>query len=100
MNGKPIYNLKKVKELLKNSQFKITRNAQMSALKDFGFDDEIEIIKTVSRLHISDFYKCMPSEKTEDWQDVYFKEIDGVIAYIKLQIRNEELLIIISFKKK
>ena len=99
MNGKPYYSLKKVKSLIHDGNVIITEAATDSAVKDFKLNDE-ELLKVVLRLHVSDFYKCMPSEKTEMWQDVYIKNVSDKLAYVKLQIKNNNLVVIISFKQK
>lgn len=99
MHGNPIHNLQKVKQLAKEDKIKITKVASNNALRDFQFTRD-DIKRIILKLHISDFYKCMPSDKSEIWQDVYLKDIDQVTAYIKLQINSSEVVVVISFKKK
>ncbi len=59
MNGKPFYSLKKIKKLIGDDKYTITRTASRSALNDFDLDTDEKIKKVILRLHVSDFYKCM-----------------------------------------
>ena len=68
-------------------------------LNDFSYS-EIEIIRTVLNLTGSDLYKSMTSLYDHKlWQDVYKKNIQGIKAYIKIQIKDNNT-VIISFKKE
>ncbi len=94
------FNLDKIKALIEQDKFIIKGIASQNALQDFGFSQKemIEIIKTLDN---GDFYKSMTKhDNNKIWQDVYHKKISvRPVAYIKLQIIEEET-VIIQFKKK
>ncbi|TGL84791.1 type II toxin-antitoxin system MqsR family toxin [Leptospira mtsangambouensis] len=91
------YPLKKIKELIMEGKFSITKNAQKTAIEQFGFG-ETEIINEVLNLHNSDFFKSMTSHNNHLlWHDVYKKESNYHKLYIKIQISNSNTLVI-SFK--
>ncbi|MCT8335084.1 type II toxin-antitoxin system MqsR family toxin [Leptospira sp. 85282-16] len=91
------YPLKKIKELIIEGKFSITKNAQKTAIEQFGYG-ETEIINEVLNLHNSDFFKSMTSHNNHLlWHDVYKKESNNYKLYIKIQISNSNTLVI-SFK--
>lgn len=70
-----------------------------SVFEDFSLIPE-ELANWVLRLETSDLYKSMTSRFDSTlWQDVYHKKIITKVAYIKLQILDDET-VIISFKEK
>jgi len=93
------YSLDRVKKMIKNGNFYVTKIALKTAISDFSYT-EIEIIKTVLNLVDSELYKSMTSiYNNKLWQDVYKKDIQDVKAYIKIQIKDNNT-VIISFKKE
>ncbi len=91
------YDLKKIKELIKNDKYKITNSARISYI-GLGLCDE-EALDIVLNLNTKEFYKSMTSYlNNKIWQDVYRKDTKNLKLYIKLQI-NEDA-IIISFKER
>lgn len=93
------YSLFRVKALIKEGRYRITATAIKSAFEDFSLLSE-ELAEWVLRLGASDLYKSMTSHFDATlWQDVYHKRIIAKIAYIKLQILDDET-VIISFKEK
>ncbi len=96
---KPHYSLDLIKELISQDQWRITRQAYITAYKDFEFVDE-DILKVILGLAPKDFYKSMTSyDNFKLWQDVYRPKIQSTGAYIKLNILDENT-VIISFKKR
>jgi motility quorum-sensing regulator / GCU-specific mRNA interferase toxin len=100
---KSTYDLDEIKALVRSGCWRHTTSALNDAMHDFDFSqkDVLDIILTLTE---GDLYKTMPSEKMPDlWQDVYHKSIEGIPAYIKLQIvvdKSARKVIIISFKRK
>lgn len=93
------YNLEEIKNLIQQGKFEITQLASRNIKNDFSLmPDKIpEIIITLENI---DLYKSMTCGfDNKLWQDVYHKEVFGEIAYIKLQILNNNS-VIIQFKKK
>ena len=94
----PTYPLALVKGLILAGKCIVTRAAQASAADDFGFGEE-QIKKTILASTVHNFYKTMPAEKNPGlMQDVYHRQIGGQMAYVKLQVQDD--VVIISFKKK
>ncbi|MEM7184783.1 MAG: type II toxin-antitoxin system MqsR family toxin [Spirochaetota bacterium] len=93
------YKLPKVKEFIKKGDFKITKKAQGTAQDDFGFEDT-EIVKAVMSLQEKDFVISKKNVNRPGWMDVYNAKIGDKIAYIKLTIQEDTILLIISFKEK
>lgn len=95
----PKYDLAIIQTMIAAGEYRITSSAMRdAAMIDY---DSKDIKRIVLSLKTDDFYKSMPSHKSETiWQDVYHKTIkeDGVNLYIKLQIVKDA--IIISFKEK
>jgi len=93
------YDLEEIKRLILLDKFSITNIAIKNADKDFGLSYK-EIPEIVKILKNTDLYKSMTvNNNNKLWQDVYHKEIFGEIAYIKLQIIDNDS-IIIQFKRK
>ena len=102
----PTYPLSQVKQLVRSGSYRITRVALDYAASDFQFTEQ-EIVQTVLKLNLADFYKTMPSEQIIGlWQDVYKPLVNfkghSTRAYVKLQITEQKagnVAIFISFKK-
>lgn len=64
------------------------------------FDDE-DIVRTVSALQRSDFYKSMEAERRPGlWQDVYHASRRGIRLYIKLQVGFDGCAVVVQFKER
>lgn len=97
--SKAHYSLARMKTLLKAGRYRITTIARKTSLEDFSMLEN-EIIDAVLTLDAPDFYKSMTTHHDSKlWQDVYHKVIINRTAYIKLQIYDDDT-IIISFKEK
>lgn len=105
---RPTYDLQKVSELaLTTGRRLLTEEARTTALSDFGLTRG-QVFAIVAELKPADFYKTMESEQFPGlWQDVYRPVIacpkypSGVDVYCKVQLRNNELtIVVISFKKR
>ena len=95
----PHYNLEKIKKLIENKKYIITKIAQDNARIDFDLGIK-DIIKYITALDNTCFYKSMTSiYDNKIWQDVYHLNINKDTAYIKLQIVSENS-VIIQFKRK
>ena len=95
----PHYNLSKIKLLIENGNYKITKTAQDNARVDFDLSVK-ELIKHILTLSSACFYKSMTSiYDNKIWQDVYHLNINKDTAYIKMQIISEKS-VIIQFKRK
>ena len=95
----PHYDLAKIKNLIENKKYTITKTAQDNARIDFDLTVK-EVIKHILTLDNACFYKSMTSIKDNKiWQDVYHLNINKSAAYIKLQIISEKS-VIIQFKRK
>ena len=93
------YSLIRVKALVKEGRYRITASAMKSAFEDFSLISE-GLAEWVLKLETSDLYKSMTSHFDATlWQDVYHKKIITRTAEIKLQILDDET-VIISFKEK
>lgn len=95
----PHYDLAKIKKLIEDKQYIITKTAQDNALIDFDLT-QTELISQILILNNTCFYKSMTSiYDNKIWQDVYHLNINNKTAYIKLQIVSEKS-VIIQFKRK
>lgn len=95
----PHYNLEEIKLLIAKRQYIIRKIAIDNAQCDFDFRPK-DIIENILNLQNNNFYKSMTSEyDNKIWQDVYHLLIDNEEAYIKLQIIDENS-VIIQFKRK
>lgn len=93
------YQLILIKNALKDGKYHITASAIKKAFEDFQLLTE-GIVDQVLALETSDLCKSMTSKFDNTlWQDVYHLKIGEKDAYIKLQILNDET-IVISFKEK
>ena len=93
------YSLHKIKQFIKEGSYKITVSARRTAFEDLSLL-ESGIIDVILSLEISDLYKSMTSYNDNTlWHDVYHKKVANKTVYIKLQIFNDNS-IIISFKEK
>ena len=95
----PSYALLRLKELVKEGKYRITVTAfQTAALMGFLDEDITECI--VEFLAPSHFYKTMASEQQPGlMQDVYKITYEGKRVYLKLQINQSGLAVIVSFKE-
>ena len=95
----PSYVLLRLKELVKDGKYRITVTAfQTAALMGFLDEDITECI--VDFLGASHFYKTMASEQKPGlMQDVYKITYEGKRVYLKLQINQSGLAVIVSFKE-
>jgi motility quorum-sensing regulator / GCU-specific mRNA interferase toxin len=93
------YALLLVKELVKEGKYLVTFSALQSAVL-MGFLDEDITDCIVNFLQPSHFYKTMASEqKSGMMQDVYKITFEGKRVYLKLQINQSGLAVIVSFKE-
>ena len=83
----------------KNSDFRITKTAQRTALElEFDEDDVRRIVSTMERKH---FYKSMTSYANHKiWQDVYHVPCGKLILYIKFTQNIISEFTLLSFKEK
>jgi motility quorum-sensing regulator / GCU-specific mRNA interferase toxin len=93
------YALQLVKELVKEDKYRITVTAfQTAALMGFLDEDITDCI--VNFLEPTHFYKTMASEqKAGMMQDVYKITFEGKRIYLKLQINQSGLAVVVSFKE-
>jgi len=99
---KPHYSLEKLKELVRNGRYIITKSASQDAFR-LGLSEH-EILEVVLSLKMDDFYKSMTSYRNHKlWQDVYKPRVyiqdEEMELYIKLQKSTDSKCVIISFKK-
>ena len=95
----PNYSLARIKNLIEQREYIITKLAQDNARLDFDLSEK-EIISYILTLDNTHFYKSMTSIYDYTvWQDVYHLDINKETAYIKLQIVSEKS-VIIQFKRK
>jgi motility quorum-sensing regulator / GCU-specific mRNA interferase toxin len=92
------YPLLRVKELVDAGAYRVTRSALQCAARDFGFIEASQLAACVADLQIRDLYKSMTAiHDSALWQDVYHPMIDGTPAYVKVQISDDNT-VVISFK--
>ncbi len=95
---KPHYGLAQVKELIRDGSYRATRTALLSAARDFGFIEASQLAGCVLQLESGDFYKSMTTQYDSTlWQDVYHTLVRDRRAYVKVQIMDDNT-VIISFK--
>ncbi len=93
------YALLLVKELVKEGKYLVTFSALQSAAL-MGFLDEDITDCIVNFLEPTHFYKTMAAEqKPGMMQDVYKITFEGKRVYLKLQINQSGLAVIVSFKE-
>ena len=91
----PHYSLSEFKQ----SDYRITKIAQQTALK-LGFDDD-GIDKVISTMELKHFYKSMTSYADHRiWQDVYHVPYGDLILYIKFTQNVVSEFTLLSFKEK
>ena len=96
---RPHYPLPEVKKLIWKGCYRVTRTALLCAVRDFAFVEASQLAEWVLRLETEDFYKAMTAiHDSALWQDVYRKKVQGIPAYIKVQIV-DKTAVIISFKR-
>ena len=96
---KPHYALSRVKALIQEGAFRVTRTALQCAVRDFSYVQSSQLAKCVLELEFRDFYKSMTTlHNSALWQDVYHPDIGGTPAYVKIQIV-EATTVVISFKR-
>jgi motility quorum-sensing regulator/GCU-specific mRNA interferase toxin len=96
---RPHYSLSRVKQLIQNGSYRVTRTALSRAVRDFGLFDATHVAGLVLKIEARQFYKSMTTlHDSSLWQDVYHGDVDGTAAYVKIQIV-DETIIVISFKR-
>ena len=91
------YSLESIKDFINDGNYFITRTARVDYI-NLGLDDE-DVIEIIMGLLSKDLHKSMTTyANNKIWQDVYYKNIDDLELYIKLQIN--EKAIVISFKER
>jgi len=95
----PSYSLPLIKKLVSGDKYRITVSAfQTAALMGFLDEDITECI--VDFLEPSHFYKTMAAEQKPGlMQDVYKITYEGKRVYLKLQINESGIAVIVSFKE-
>ncbi|MBI2434478.1 MAG: type II toxin-antitoxin system MqsR family toxin [Candidatus Hydrogenedentes bacterium] len=96
---RPHYPLERVKGLVLEGAYRVTDTARQSAVNDFGLSKLDQIAACILDLDPVCFYKSMSTHRDPRlWQDVYRPEIQGVLAYVKIQIADNDT-VVISFKR-
>ena len=91
------YHLNEIKELIAQNKYIVTLSARQSYTA-LGLDDH-EVLSVIDNLESKDLYKSMTSYQNHQiWHDVYHSSYNGIELYIKLQVRDDA--IIISFKER
>lgn len=91
------YSLSKIKELIAKKKYVVTLSARQSYTA-LGLEDD-EVLKVIDGLKPKDLYKSMTSYNNHQlWHDVYHSSHEGIELYIKLQVKEDA--IIISFKER
>lgn len=92
------YPLSRVCALIQQGSYRVTRKALQCAAHDFGFVKCDQLAQSVLGLKVKDFYKSMTTlHDSTLWQDVYRPLVAGKPAYVKVQIVEDEA-VVISFK--
>lgn len=95
---KPHYALARIKALIRQGDYRVTRTALACAARDFGYIEASQLAVCVLRLETKDFYKSMTTlHDATCWQDVYRPTIENAPAYLKIQIM-DDTSVVISFK--
>lgn len=95
---RPHYTLSRVKALIQEGAYRVTRTALRCATRDFGYVEASQLAECVLGLQIKDLYKSMTTfHDSTLWQDVYHPRIEGTPAYVKIQIV-DDTTVVISFK--
>ncbi len=91
------YSLSLIKGLISKKKYVVTLSARQSYTA-LGFDDD-EVLAVIDELQPIDLYKSMTSYNNHLlWHDVYHRSHKGIELYIKLQVKEDA--IIISFKER
>ena len=91
------YSLSMIKELIAKKKYVVTLSARQSYTA-LGLEDD-EVLKVIDGLKPIDLYKSMTSYNNHQlWHDVYHSSHEGIELYIKLQVKEDA--IIISFKER
>ena len=91
------YSLKTIKELIAKKKYVVTLSARQSYIA-LGLEDD-EVLAVIDDLKSIDLYKSMTSYNNHLlWHDVYHGRYKGIELYIKLQVKEDA--IIISFKER
>jgi motility quorum-sensing regulator/GCU-specific mRNA interferase toxin len=90
--------LTEVKRLIRRAENRrITRSA-LDGAAALGLTDE-DVVACVLGLTSADFYKSMPALINRSlWQDVYRPRYAGLPLYVKVQIIDGKIAVVISFK--
>jgi len=96
---RPHYSRSRVKQLIQNGSYRVTRTALSCAVRDFGLVGAAQVAGLVLEIETRQFYKSMTTHHDSSlWQDVYHGDVEGTAAYVKIQIA-DETTVIISFKR-
>ena len=91
------YSLKTIKKFIAENKYVVTLSARKSYIA-MGLEDD-EVLAVIDDLKPMDLYKSMTSYNNHLlWQDVYHSSYEGIELYIKLQVKED--VIIISFKER
>ena len=94
----PHYALSRVKALIRQGAYRVTRTALQSATRDFGYIEASQLAECVLELNAKDFYKSMTTHNDATlWQDVYHPMLEETPAYVKVQVV-DDTTVVISFK--
>ena len=95
---KPHYPLGRIKRLIQQGDYRVTRTALQCGIRDFGFVETPRVAESILTMEPKDFYKSMTAiHDSRLWQDVYRPTVAGTRAYVKVQIV-DETTVVISFK--
>jgi motility quorum-sensing regulator/GCU-specific mRNA interferase toxin len=96
---KPHYPLDQIQALVRSPRSRRITKSALDTAAQLGLDDR-DIVKCVLGLGPANLYKSMTSHANPTlWQDVYRDDYDGYRLYIKLQISQDALAIVVSFKE-
>lgn len=91
--------LARIKELIEEESYRFTRTARQSIYGSLEMELS-EALEVILSLTNAEFYKSMTTYQDHTrWQDVYHAKWLDLQLYIKLQIEDDET-VIISFKEK
>ena len=91
------YSLETIKKMIREDNYMVTLSARQT-YTELGLSDD-EVLEIIDGLKASNLYKSMTSYHNHRiWHDVYHSSYKGIRLYIKLQMR--ENAIIISFKER
>ena len=91
------YPLAEVRRLVEERRVGFTKTA-LEGGTAMGFDAE-EMLRIVAKLKAKDLHKSMTTHRDHKvWQDVYRADTDRGVAYVKLTVVED--LLIVSFKEK